>query len=227
MVPAGRRRGEGRRAARRTRNRQGDGGSAGTRIRQALVDRCGTGHHRECGSTAGHDRGRCCRHRRRKPRSAEAPKKAEACAAPAPKADAPLSPAVRKMVEENKVDTSSVAGTGKDGRITKGDVIAHLEKPAAPAPIPAPSPRSRACGARPRPRRCRAGGAREDVASAPHHRAPPQGCAEHRRHAHHLQRGGHDGDHGAPEPVQGPVREEARREAGLHELLREGLHRRR
>jgi 2-oxoglutarate dehydrogenase E2 component (dihydrolipoamide succinyltransferase) len=72
-------------------------------------------------------------------KSAEAPKKAEAAAAPAAaRADAPLSPAVRKMVEENKVDTSAVAGTGKDGRITKGDVIAHLEKPAAPAPAAPP-----------------------------------------------------------------------------------------
>ncbi len=81
------------------------------------------------------------------PAKAEAPKKVEA--APAPKsADAPLSPAVRKMVEENKVDTSAVPGTGKDGRITKGDVIAHLEKPAAeakPLVIPAaPAPAARA-----------------------------------------------------------------------------------
>ena len=50
-----------------------------------------------------------------------------------PKADQPLSPAVRKMVDENKVDTQAVSGSGKDGRITKGDVIAHLEKPASPA----------------------------------------------------------------------------------------------
>ena len=64
-----------------------------------------------------------------------APAKAEpAPAAAAAKAEAPLSPAVRKMVEENKVDTAAIAGTGKDGRITKGDVIAHLEKPAAAAP---------------------------------------------------------------------------------------------
>jgi 2-oxoglutarate dehydrogenase E2 component (dihydrolipoamide succinyltransferase) len=76
---------------------------------------------------------------------AEAPKKAEAPAAKA--AEAPLSPAVRKLVEENKVDTAAVAGTGKDGRLTKGDVIAHLEKPAAevkPLVIPAaaaPAPR--------------------------------------------------------------------------------------
>jgi 2-oxoglutarate dehydrogenase E2 component (dihydrolipoamide succinyltransferase) len=79
-----------------------------------------------------------------------AARKAEPAPAAA-KADAPLSPAVRKMVEENKVDTASVSGTGKDGRITKGDVIAHLEKPAAPSvadakPLvipaaPAPAPR--------------------------------------------------------------------------------------
>ena len=80
-------------------------------------------------------------------KAAEAPKKVEAPAPAAKAAEAPLSPAVRKMVEENKVDTSAVAGTGKDGRLTKGDVIAHLEKPAAevkplviPA-TPAPAPR--------------------------------------------------------------------------------------
>jgi 2-oxoglutarate dehydrogenase E2 component (dihydrolipoamide succinyltransferase) len=77
-------------------------------------------------------------------KAAEAPKKAEAPAPAAKAAEAPLSPAVRKMVEENKVDTSAVPGTGKDGRITKGDVIAHLEKPAAPAPAPAPAPVPRA-----------------------------------------------------------------------------------
>jgi len=78
-------------------------------------------------------------------------KKAEAPAAPPPaKAEQPLSPAVRKMVEENKVDTGAVAGTGRDGRITKGDVIAHLEKPAAPAEVKplvipqAPAPAARA-----------------------------------------------------------------------------------
>ena len=79
---------------------------------------------------------------------AEAPKKAEAAAPAAKPAEQTLSPAVRKMVEENKVDTAAVAGTGKDGRLTKGDVIAHLEKPAAeakPLVIPAaPAPAARA-----------------------------------------------------------------------------------
>ena len=34
-----------------------------------------------------------------------------------------LSPAVRKIVEENKIDTKNIEGSGKDGRLTKGDVI--------------------------------------------------------------------------------------------------------
>lgn len=52
--------------------------------------------------------------------------------------DASLSPAVRRMTEEHHINPASVAGTGKDGRITKGDVIGHMEggaKPAAPAPM--------------------------------------------------------------------------------------------
>jgi len=72
-------------------------------------------------------------------KAAEAPVAKKAEAAPA-RAEAPLSPAVRKIVAENKVDAAAVAGTGKDGRITKGDVIEHLAKPAAevkPMVIPA------------------------------------------------------------------------------------------
>ncbi len=73
-----------------------------------------------------------------------APKKAEAAPtlAPAPVAKAAnetLSPAVRKAVVENNLNPADVSGTGKDGRITKGDVITHLEKPAAPvvsSPLP-------------------------------------------------------------------------------------------
>jgi 2-oxoglutarate dehydrogenase E2 component (dihydrolipoamide succinyltransferase) len=49
-------------------------------------------------------------------------------------AEQPLSPAVRKAVVENKLDPASIPATGKDGRLTKGDVIAHLERPAAPPP---------------------------------------------------------------------------------------------
>jgi 2-oxoglutarate dehydrogenase E2 component (dihydrolipoamide succinyltransferase) len=38
-------------------------------------------------------------------------------------------PAVRKLVEENKVDLAAISGTGKDGRVTKGDVLKSLEEP--------------------------------------------------------------------------------------------------
>jgi 2-oxoglutarate dehydrogenase E2 component (dihydrolipoamide succinyltransferase) len=38
-----------------------------------------------------------------------------------------LSPAVRKLIIENKLDPRDVAGSGKDGRITKADVLRHLE----------------------------------------------------------------------------------------------------
>lgn len=47
-----------------------------------------------------------------------------------------LSPAVRKLMAENNLDPKNVTGTGPQGRITKGDVLEHLEnKKAAPTPV--------------------------------------------------------------------------------------------
>ncbi len=43
-------------------------------------------------------------------------------------------PAVRKMAEENKLDLSAVSASGKDGRVTKGDVLNFMENPVAAAP---------------------------------------------------------------------------------------------
>jgi 2-oxoglutarate dehydrogenase E2 component (dihydrolipoamide succinyltransferase) len=60
-----------------------------------------------------------------------------------------LSPAVRRAVLEHHVDPSKIQGTGKDGRITKDDVLAAAkakeegrepEAPAAPSPPPPPPP---------------------------------------------------------------------------------------
>ncbi len=65
-----------------------------------------------------------------------------AAAAPAPVAvaAAPVSPAPARIAAENNLDLSSVAGTGKDGRVTKGDALAALEaRASAPAPAAAPS----------------------------------------------------------------------------------------
>lgn len=60
--------------------------------------------------------------------------------------DLPLAPAVRKLVEEHSLNPADIKATGRDGRITKGDVLRHLEedgdaKPAAaPKAASAPAP---------------------------------------------------------------------------------------
>ena len=87
---------------------------------------------------------------------AAAPAPAAAAQVAAPAAAAPgvagdeqiLSPAARKLAEENGIDPNSIAGTGKGGRVTKEDVVAAVDakknapapvaKPAAPAAVAAP-----------------------------------------------------------------------------------------
>ena len=73
---------------------------------------------------------------------------AAVAAAPSEAVTIELSPAVRRLVSENNLDPAAIKGTGKDGRITKGDALAAIESgaaaPKAKAP-PAPSgPRPRA-----------------------------------------------------------------------------------
>jgi 2-oxoglutarate dehydrogenase E2 component (dihydrolipoamide succinyltransferase) len=65
-----------------------------------------------------------------------------AAPAAAPKAaasDAPLAPSVRKLSAERGIDAATVPGSGKDGRVTKGDMLAAIEK-AASAPTPVNQP---------------------------------------------------------------------------------------
>ncbi len=93
------------------------------------------------------------------PVSAAAPAEKAAPAAPTPaaaptpppaagsSAAALLSPAVRKLVEENRLDPEKIQASGKDGRLTKGDVLAYLSTqgsgpaPAGEASEPAPAPK--------------------------------------------------------------------------------------
>ena len=78
-----------------------------------------------------------------------------AAPAPAPAAAAPASasasaskagvamPAAAKILADNNMSAAQVAGSGKDGRVTKGDVLGAIAggaKPAAPAPLAAPAP---------------------------------------------------------------------------------------
>jgi len=71
--------------------------------------------------------------------SKEAPKPVTSAApASAKPTDAPLAPSVRKLAAESGVDAASVAGSGKDGRVTKGDMLAAIERAAAaPTPVAA------------------------------------------------------------------------------------------
>ena len=67
-------------------------------------------------------------------------------AAPQPAA-AVLSPAVRRVAEETGIDPASVAGTGKAGRVTKGDILSASAAPVAPARPPAAPPAQPAAAA--------------------------------------------------------------------------------
>ena len=60
--------------------------------------------------------------------------------APAAEPDPPPSPAARKLIDEHGLDAARIPGTGKDGRIVKGDVLARVAAAAPPAPsAPAPA----------------------------------------------------------------------------------------
>ena len=74
-------------------------------------------------------------------------------AAPGSKGDVAM-PAAAKLMADHALAAGSVAGTGKDGRVTKGDVLAALQapaaKPAAPAPVAGAAPTApRAVAAKP------------------------------------------------------------------------------
>lgn len=71
---------------------------------------------------------------------AAAPVAAAAPAAPASANEGVASPSARKLADEKGVDLNAVKGSGKDGRITKEDVVAAAAMPAAVAPVKAPAP---------------------------------------------------------------------------------------
>jgi len=66
----------------------------------------------------------------------------------APAAALPLAPSVQRIVAENKLDAAAIPGSGKDGRITKGDALAALEARAAPVAPPPVAAAPRAVGER-------------------------------------------------------------------------------
>ena len=90
-----------------------------------------------------------------------------AAAAPAPTAVSDLDrsgPAARKLVEENKLDAAGIPATGKDGRLTKGDVLGAIEKGATAAPAAAVAPAAPAREAGPREQRVKMTRLRQRIA---------------------------------------------------------------
>jgi 2-oxoglutarate dehydrogenase E2 component (dihydrolipoamide succinyltransferase) len=74
---------------------------------------------------------------------AEAPPRAappKTVAAKVAGTDTPVAPSVRKLAAETVMDVAAVPGTGKDGRVTKGDMLAAIERAAAqPTPVAQPA----------------------------------------------------------------------------------------
>jgi len=80
------------------------------------------------------------------PAKAASPPKAVVAPAPPPPppkmviAEAPLAPSVRRLAAESGIAPATVPGTGRDGRVTKGDMLAAIERAAAvPTAIPQPA----------------------------------------------------------------------------------------
>ena len=85
-------------------------------------------------------------------------------AKPAQPAAAVQSPAVRRIAEETGIDPASVAGTGKAGRVTKGDMLSASPAPApvaSPAPVPSPAPQPKTAQAPASPAPAVAAGTRQ------------------------------------------------------------------
>jgi 2-oxoglutarate dehydrogenase E2 component (dihydrolipoamide succinyltransferase) len=93
-----------------------------------------------------------------------------ATAAPASKGDVAM-PAAAKLLAENQLSASSVPGTGKDGRVTKGDVLGALAAPKAAAPVAPPAAAS-AAPAAPRPLPAVAAPAMAMLGDRPEQRVP-------------------------------------------------------
>ena len=99
-------------------------------------------------------------------------------AAAGPASEPVMGPAARRLAAEHGLDPAAIAGTGKDGRITKADVLRRIEAPPSPPPATAPAPTQPPAGptepaAAPGP-----AGAAQERPAAPRLDAPPAPAPE-------------------------------------------------
>ena len=242
MVQEAGRRGQGRRAAGRARDRQGDDRSAGARRRRAgrIAAKDGEtvavgallGAIKEGAAGAAGSAGRP-RHKRRcragtpqltavarPPHAAAARRSGRRQGA----ADMPLAPSVRKIATETGIDAATVPGTGKDGRVTKGDMLAahracrRRSRPRLPQPAaPSQAARTLAADDAAREERVRMTRLRQTIARR---LKDAQNTAAMLTTFNEVDM---TEVMALRNQLQGTVREEARREARLHGLLRARL----
>jgi 2-oxoglutarate dehydrogenase E2 component (dihydrolipoamide succinyltransferase) len=107
------------------------------------------------------------------PAAAAAPATAPAAAAATggSKSDVAM-PAAAKLMADNQLAAGSVAGTGKDGRVTKGDVLGALEGGAKPAPAAAAAPKAVAAPAVAKPLPPVAAPVMQNLGDRPEQRVP-------------------------------------------------------
>ena len=77
-----------------------------------------------------------------------------------------LAPSVRRLVQEHQIDPSAIRGTGRGGRITKEDVVGHLEHASSPSAAGEAAPPSRSEGDAPKPKPAPAPPKKLDVVKA-------------------------------------------------------------
>ena len=141
-------------------------------------------------------------------------------------------PAAAKMMADNNLAAGSVAGTGRDGRVTKGDVLGALAGGATPSAAPAAPVAAPRAAPQPLPQVAPPVGA-PDLGDRPEQRVPmsaparahrraPAAVAVDQRDPDHVQRSEHGAGDGDAQALPGEVREGARRQDRLHVLLREG-----
>ena len=139
-------------------------------------------------------------------------------------------PAARKIMADQGVDAADVTGTGRGGRLTKGDVQAVVEArgDVAKARLHLPHRSGPAAGGQGAtgdvagqswraPRATRA-----DVASAPARCRAAGAVAGDRGHPDHVQRSEHGAGARTAQSLQGSLRKGTRRQARLHGVLRQG-----
>jgi len=120
----------------------------------------------------------------------EAPKPAAAAAATSSiAADHPLAPSVRRLVDEHNLDPKTIPATGKNGRLTKGDVLQYVASGGEGMTAPTVPDRG------PREERVKMTRLRRRIADR------LKGSAEHRSHADHLQRSGHERGDERPQAI--------------------------